>query len=38
MPILYFFESIRTPLLDKLMLLLTELGGETAFLAVALIL
>ena len=38
MPILYFFESIRTPVLDKLMLILTELGGETAFLAVALIL
>ena len=37
MPLLYFFESIRTPWLDRLMLILTELGGETAFLAVALI-
>ena len=38
MPLLYFFESIRTPWLDRVMLILTELGGETAFLAVALIL
>lgn len=38
MPLLYFFESIRAPWLDRVMLALTELGGETAFLAVALIL
>lgn len=37
MEVLYFFESIRTPILDKLMMLITELGSETAFLAIALI-
>ncbi len=37
MQVLYFLESIRIPLLDKLMLLITRLGEETAFLAVALI-
>ena len=37
MQLLYFFESIRTPWLDRLMLALTEFGGEIAFLAVALI-
>lgn len=38
MQLLYFFESIRAPWLDRLVLMLTELGGETAFLAAALIL
>lgn len=38
MQLLYFFESIRTPWLDSIMLALTEFGGETAFLAAALIL
>ena len=37
MQILYWFESIRSPLLDTLMLALTEFGGETAFLVAALI-
>ena len=37
MNILYFFESIRTPMLDKLVLLLTELGSEVGFLSAALI-
>lgn len=37
MQLLYFFESIRAPWLDSLVLALTELGGETAFLAVALV-
>lgn len=37
MQILYMLESIRTPWLDTLMLALTEFGGETAFLAIALI-
>ena len=37
MQLLYFFESIRAPWLDALVLALTELGGETAFLAVALV-
>ena len=35
MPILYFFESIRTPFLDTVMSLLTHLGEETFFLAIA---
>lgn len=38
MQVLYFFESIRTPWLSSIVLALTELGGEIAFLAVALIL
>ena len=38
MELLYFLEKIRFPLLDKLMLLITELGTETAFLAVAIVL
>lgn len=38
MQVLYFFESIRTPWLNSIVLALTELGGEIAFLAVALIL
>ena len=38
MQILYFLEKIRFPLLDKFMLMITELGGETTFLAVAIVL
>ena len=38
MEFLYFLESIRTPFLDGLMALVTELGGETAFLVSALVL
>lgn len=38
MQLLYFFESIRFPVLDSIMLALTEFGSETAFLAVALVL
>lgn len=38
MEFLYVLESLRTPVLDSLMALVTELGGETAFLAAALIL
>lgn len=37
MEILYFLESIRSPLLNELMLLVTRLGEETAFLVAALI-
>ena len=37
MKFLYLLENIRFPLLDELMLLITQLGEETAFLAVALI-
>ena len=37
MEILYFLEGIRFPALNKLMMLITELGSETAFLAIALI-
>lgn len=37
MDILYFLESIRMPGLNEFMLTVTELGGETAFLVVALI-
>ena len=35
MGVLYWFESIRNPVLDKFMLLITHLGEETAFLALA---
>lgn len=35
MELLYWFESIRNPVLDKIMLLVTSLGEETAFLAFA---
>lgn len=38
MDLLYFFESIRTPFLNVVMQLITELGGETVFLAAAIIL
>ena len=37
MKFLYFLENIRFPLLDELMLLITQFGEETAFLAAALI-
>lgn len=37
MQLLYFLESIRVPFVTELMLLITHLGEETAFLAVALI-
>lgn len=36
MEILYLLESIRTPVLNKFMLFITQFGEETAFLAVAL--
>lgn len=35
MGILYALESIRTPVLDRVMSVLSELGGEMAFLVVA---
>ena len=37
MELLYLLESIRTPMLDEIMLLITRLGEETAFLVTALI-
>ena len=37
MQILYFLESVRIPVLDCFMLLVTKLGEETAFLVAALI-
>ena len=37
MQVLYFLESIRIPVLDSFMLLITKLGEETAFLVTALI-
>ena len=37
MSLLYWFESIRNPILDKIMLLLTEFGDETLFLVIAVI-
>lgn len=37
MELLYALESIRTPFLDKLMSLITMLGGETLFMALAII-
>ena len=37
MELLYFFESIRIPGLNEIMLLITRLGEETAFLVAALI-
>ena len=36
MEFLYFLESLRNPVLDSIMLLVTELGSEAVFLAVAL--
>ena len=38
MQFLYFLEDIRVPILNEFMLLVTQLGEETAFLAVALVL
>ncbi len=38
MKFLYFMESLRLPVLDEMMLLITKLGEETAFLVAALIL
>lgn len=35
MELLYFFEQLRTPILDKLMSLITLLGGEGAFIGAA---
>ncbi len=37
MTILYFLESVRVPVLNEFMLLVTKLGEETAFLVAALI-
>lgn len=37
MDLLYFFESIRTPFLNVVMQLITELGGETVFLAAGIV-
>ena len=37
MGFLYILESIRNPFLDTVMMLITRLGEETAFLAVALV-
>lgn len=37
MQMLYLLESIRVPVLNEIMLLITKLGEETAFLVVALI-
>ena len=37
MPVLYFFESIRQPWLDKIMLVITELGNEIPFMALAIV-
>ena len=38
MEVLYFLEKIRVPFLNEFMLLITQLGEETAFLIVALVL
>lgn len=37
MEFLYFLEKLRVPVLNELMLLVTHLGEETAFLAIAII-
>ena len=37
MDFLYLLEKIRVPILNELMLAVTELGGETPFLVIALI-
>lgn len=37
MAFLHYLESIRTPFLDKLMLLITEAGDETVFIVIAMI-
>ncbi len=38
MQFLYFLENLRTPLMDSVMQLITELGSETIFLATVLLL
>ena len=38
MDFLYFLENIRIPILDRIMLFITQLGEETAFLVIALVL
>ncbi|MBQ3017520.1 MAG: hypothetical protein IJD89_01105, partial [Clostridia bacterium] len=37
MKLLWLLAELRTPFLDKLFLLITELGGELSFIAVAVI-
>ena len=37
MELLYFLQSIRNPVVDEIMLLITRLGEETAFLVLALV-
>lgn len=37
MEVLYFFEKLRVPVLNELMLLITRFGEETAFLVAALV-
>ena len=37
MELLYALESIRTPFLDKLMGLVTNLGGEAVFIVAAIV-
>lgn len=37
MGLLYFFQQIRNPILNEIMLLITKFGEETAFLVVALV-
>ena len=37
MELLYFFEKIRMPILNEIMLLITRFGEETAFLVLALV-
>lgn len=37
MNVLYFLESVRVPILNELMLLITRLGEETAFLVAAMV-
>lgn len=34
---LYFLENLRFPVVDKLMLIVTQLGEETAFLVAGLV-
>ena len=38
MNVLYFLESLRIPVLNEIMLLITTLGEETAFLVTEMIL
>ena len=37
MQLLYFFERMRTPWLDRVMLVFTEFGGEMLFIALAIV-